>query len=393
MTKAEAGFWAIGKDCCRARGGFSCGPVYSQVNSGVVKIDDYDRKNYALAVEMASSTYGLRVPEGSDPIMVFWGMSKSTMMKTLIRTCWTFCLWACLIVLGVIFVVILVLAYFQSSLTANDKISPSWYPNQVSLMHYGFNVFSQRKLDDEEYKELLKDFLCNKAYWSGEILYDYSFHMANRHMFISCFACHPEHPYSKWERLTVLAIIIPLIVWPVAAMTTAIGNEGFMRTVLVLMVVTIPRNLLRMYLLRIAVEDANQFVFHGARIQGQRVFAALVWELIFIFCMVLSTFIICCICSIYITRHIADPLLQVLARNTDGILYAIVLEPIFDLILPNPGSDPVKRNWTIGFIGNWLQERSAAREQYQQAEEFSMRHKLMLLPSSVRLPTDTSGAP
>lgn len=46
-----------------------------------------------------------------------------------------------------------------------------------------------------------------RCYYTGHCCADYVFHVANRHPLISCCCVHTEHPYSRVERCTILAII------------------------------------------------------------------------------------------------------------------------------------------------------------------------------------------
>jgi len=63
-------YWAIGKNCCGKRGGFSCGDVaVSGAHSGVALREG--ASNYETAVRMAVSAYELKAP-ANPPIFVRW---------------------------------------------------------------------------------------------------------------------------------------------------------------------------------------------------------------------------------------------------------------------------------------------------------------------------------
>jgi len=51
------------------------------------------------------------------------------------------------------------------------------------------------------------DLLAHRAWWTGDFIADYGFHVANEHPLLSCFLSHPAHPYSKLERIAVLLVI------------------------------------------------------------------------------------------------------------------------------------------------------------------------------------------
>lgn len=62
-------YWAVGTNCCGERGDFECGSVYHEhAKTGVVLAEE-DTGNYATAVRMAQSVYGL---ETSPPVFLHW---------------------------------------------------------------------------------------------------------------------------------------------------------------------------------------------------------------------------------------------------------------------------------------------------------------------------------
>merc|ERR1712060_810781 len=89
--------------------------------------------------------------------------------------------------------------------------------------------------------QTIRDLLNNRCYWSGEVLYDYAFHIANKHMFLGVLFSHPAHPYSKLERLYGLTLICLLIVFPVSALTIGLPLEAHERALVIWVMVTLPR--------------------------------------------------------------------------------------------------------------------------------------------------------
>lgn len=64
-------FWAIGRNCCKARGGFDCGPVSdASVLSGIHAVAQQGDPNYMIAVKMAAAANDLVVAR--DPVFVHW---------------------------------------------------------------------------------------------------------------------------------------------------------------------------------------------------------------------------------------------------------------------------------------------------------------------------------
>lgn len=62
-SDAKPGYWATGTNCCRQRGGFSCGDVKDPHALTGVAIPDEEGR-FATAVRVAASTYNLTEPSG-----------------------------------------------------------------------------------------------------------------------------------------------------------------------------------------------------------------------------------------------------------------------------------------------------------------------------------------
>jgi len=87
---ARADFWAVGQDCCHARGHFDCGGAHgSQI--GAVLRDSKDegyfdeiRENYLRAVRAAVDVHQLPLPK--KPILVRWSHDVSSLKATWLTT-------------------------------------------------------------------------------------------------------------------------------------------------------------------------------------------------------------------------------------------------------------------------------------------------------------------
>jgi len=67
-------FWAVGVDCCSARGNFQCGGGRSSLTGLVFRdagVGDEQHKLFLRAVNAASDHYGL--PQAKSPMLVLWG--------------------------------------------------------------------------------------------------------------------------------------------------------------------------------------------------------------------------------------------------------------------------------------------------------------------------------
>merc|ERR1719356_238537 len=84
-AQKEAGFWAVGTDCCDSRGAFRCN-IDSTGQYGVVVIDGgidtWEAPYYNTAVHMASTTYGIELTE-TTAVLVRWGTSLDAEMSEL----------------------------------------------------------------------------------------------------------------------------------------------------------------------------------------------------------------------------------------------------------------------------------------------------------------------
>jgi len=227
-----------------------------------------------------------------------------------------------------------------------------WHADKVRVMKFGIDIMP-KKWD----RETQMDLMNNRCYWSGEIIYDYAFHIANKHMYLGVLLAHPAHPYSKWERLVVLIIVSLFIVFPVSAFSLKVGTSGGLHLVVILFFVTLPRNLLKLYLVQITQQDAVMELEEGQHPDSARCRQALQWEIGFLaFCCLICGLTVA-ICVVYIQNATTTPLGEVLRSNADGLAFAFVLEPLIDLFVPFVGLDSYEGTWTLGFFGRWRRER------------------------------------
>jgi len=301
-----------------------------------------------------------------------------------------------------------------SSASFAERQGWGWNPTAAAKMAFGCggrSVADALMEDREGYPEKVSlDLLRHRCYWSGEPGYDYIFHLANEHSFLGCALAHPANPFEKFERMLVLLIISFLIVFPVAAFSCGVHNP-VLRAILVLLLVTIPRNLLRWYLKRIVIADDEILLRAEPQQQQQqqqqqsapqqlaeasqtperraagrwqaavkssmrerlsvvktwqeaatklRVTNALCWEAAFFSIGLVFAAVVCLLSCLHVKAHASTPVGIVILESCNGLLWAFVLELIFDLLIAHRPPDRqrnLEEAWFLGFFHRWRQER------------------------------------
>lgn len=350
----KIGFWAVGQNCCRHRGRFECGDVMNPVvHGGLAVLDtggfsDPLLPTYLLAARAAAATYGIVLPE--EPVFVKWSERPGEALATMFDDALNFALTAIFACLVIVPVFVVILNFFQIGIT-NKEDGPHWHLSELQIMSFG--VEFNPRVYDSKVKEGLLHMRC---YWSGEVLYDYAFSVCNKHMFLSCFFSHPANPSSKIESIIVAVLVSLLIVFPVAAFSLGHGS-GIWRTLLILFLVLYPRNVLRLYLIHINVQQEMSELSQGFE-QGPAAKQALTREVIFFSVALVVIALICLACSFYILQSTDQFLGLALLQGLPALGFAFILEPLFDLIVPcvsKTAND--EDSWVIGFFGRWRLER------------------------------------
>lgn len=365
---AVAGYWAVGTDCCRERGFFQCGDISTpRSNPGGLVVQDLsawvdpDHSMYERAARAAAETYGLAMPD--RPIFVRWGTEPETVLGDLFDDAGNFALMSVALFALIVPFFVLVFSCLGLALTGR-KASPGWNPDAMNEMAFGFNL-SRKKFSRQVRSDLMRD----RHYWSGEVIYDYAFHVANNHMFLGILFAHPAHPYSKWERLVVCCTVTPMIIFPVAAVSARLGETGMVRNVLVLLAVTIPRNCLKRYLTDVSQADERMELEDGADEQLASIRCreqeATQWEMAVCGLAFIVMVVISFLCTRYVSDHVEGSTTTFILRNSDGLAFAIILEPLIGLILPHMRHHPV----TFGFFGRWRAERDVTEEAPQYGKD------------------------
>jgi len=378
----EVGFWAVGMDCCRPRGLFSCGDVWNLTkHTGLVVLEksslsSADFPKYKKAAKMGAEVYGFGIP--ADPTFVRWDVPTEQIEEEVLGSAVSFAFAS--IVTFVLLVPISMIVLNLLNLPLIDRRSAV-----LKDMSFGISI-SQRQYDPQ----VVYDLMDHRCYYTGSVMYDYAYHLANKHLFVGMLFCHPAHPFSKWERLFVAVIVSALVVFPVSAFSVQFGQTGLVRTLIILVGVTLPRNLLKLYLVKISQQDMN-LERSGVQVQQTDLWATWFFEIAVLVFVGTVTAIVCMLCAKFITEHAEDGLWTVLCRNSDGLCFMFTLEIVFDLLVPAPFSIAgYPQRFAVGFFGRWRSERNfyeplqnaeAAKWGVTDASEVQAPH----LPKALRL--------
>lgn len=356
----QVGYWAAGLNCCDERSNFRCGDVTNpSILGGVVVVEKEEVEMYDLAARMSAATFDLALPE--DRQFVRWGTDVKAYKDILRADVRTFLLGSSFGYLGAVFLAMALMAMGGFSLASGKPSRHNWHPDEVQKLQFGMcSCASGKPRYDRE--RFVDDLLYDRNYWSGEVLYDWAFHISNTHAFLGPFLCHPYHPFSAWERLFVLAMLIPITLFPVGLISALLDQSSILRPIVVLIAVTAPRNIMLGYLKQVAASDetlidtaeakaANEE--HRAKVQAE----AFKWEMtlfagLFLFTVCLSVF-----CGIIICLSQPMALLPFLWQNADGLAWAFVLQPVLELIMPHHEGHASWKDWAYGWFNSWRRQR------------------------------------
>lgn len=287
------------------------------------------------------------------------------------------------------------LAELKCPLVGSSKtLTNEWRAVVVHHMNFGIDRHFQsgaELVEDHVHPRFVAEGLIkHRCYWSGEPALDYAFYVCNEHTFLGCAFCHPVNAFEKWERVLVLIIVCALIVFPVAFFSVAVAGTS-LRVCLVLFLITVPRNILKMSLKKIVLKEDKRVLNiadseeeeieesrgessdESASRDGQKARAtssqrnrcrisraedALRSEMKFFSVAFLFVFIVCGSCSVYVISQ-GRPLGKELWIACVGLVYAFVLELVFQLVIPHKEADANVgiNGWSIGFFGAWEAQR------------------------------------
>eukprot|EP00929_Paragymnodinium_shiwhaense_P020869 TRINITY_DN13771_c0_g1_i1.p1 TRINITY_DN13771_c0_g1~~TRINITY_DN13771_c0_g1_i1.p1 ORF type:complete len:635 (-),score=120.72 TRINITY_DN13771_c0_g1_i1:28-1932(-) len=378
-SQSTVGYWAVGADCCKHRGQFHCGKVLGPNKTGIVLISDggeadKELAQYLTAAKMAAMVYDLSLP--ASPTFVLWADHVGAYVELMEGKLWRQVkgLLGGLLVITLLLAVILPAARLTSVLSA-----PVPFPEELPHMRFGSDCdFLSKPLQrlgltaPPPYKDppsLELDLLTQRAYWSGEIIHDYCFHVCNVHLFLGVLGAHPANPFRRLDRTLLAIFVANLIVFPLAYLDVAFAGAAapeasfglqLFRLITMVALINGPRVAMKNYLQRVAVQDSVAVLEEGAREHGIRHAKALMWEIATFMTFGIMTVIICILCAKGITGA-GYPLWPSLCGSSDALCGAFVMEAIFELIMPmHAKSKTGEDTYMIGFFSRWRHERDMA---------------------------------
>jgi hypothetical protein len=106
----------------------------------------------------------------------------------------------------------------------------------------------------------LRSDLANTYYWTGTPSTDYLFFVANWHPLLGMFLSHPNHPWTKKERVLMFLISLALTLVPSAMIAAFLHDKGVgyvVKVLLTLILVTLPDTIFGVVLYQLSVADTK----------------------------------------------------------------------------------------------------------------------------------------
>jgi len=347
----SAGYWAVGTDCCKRQGSFECGDAQNRsVRSGVVIQDsspilEGELPKYMQAARMAAETYGINMPR--NPMFIRWNDTPERQESWF----WSNAANFVLISLVVFFLLTpcLLLVFVCTGFTLfGMEDSPQWHPEKLDFMTFGFDWTSR------VYPSYIRqDLLYGRTFWTGEVIEDYVFHAANRHVYLGILFCHPAHPYSKWQRL-VVAISASCISWFIVTAVAAFTGQTALRIVTIIVLCLVTRNTLKLVLLTYGIgrDFGEAHVIRSSL--GTALSVNALGILVLYLVMAASAL---GAASALVSAAGAKSIGEELGKNVDVLAYMYVLDFLVDAVTPYVGLDELSGVWAFGFFGRWRDER------------------------------------
>lgn len=138
-----------------------------------------------------------------------------------------------------------------------DKLTEGWDPYPEPGGKRGqMRLACQEPIpEDANYiNRLIKD-LGTTFDWSGNFCMDYAFYVLNWHPLLGLFFCHPNHPWTKKERLGMLIISIAITIVPAALIARSVrkGHIEVVGTPIIIACITIPDAIASIILYQLSV--------------------------------------------------------------------------------------------------------------------------------------------
>lgn len=226
------------------------------------------------------------------------------------------------------------------------KFNKGWdeYPlpgGRGSQIRFGFD---EAVKEDCGYIHRLRSDLANSYYWCGDITRDYLFFIANWHPFLGMFCCHPNHPWSKRQRVEMFMISLALTMMPSALVAASLHHGCFKNAevIAILLLVTIPDSIIGTLLYQLSIAHTN---CPGCT-------------------PLLNCIMFCCQRSVLMSGLLSTGVCYLILRSTDvhwtALLSPLILGKLWSYITWFP-------IWFLmpcymGFLHVWCVERNAVRQ-------------------------------
>eukprot|EP00928_Gymnodinium_smaydae_P042588 TRINITY_DN28651_c0_g1_i1.p1 TRINITY_DN28651_c0_g1~~TRINITY_DN28651_c0_g1_i1.p1 ORF type:complete len:250 (-),score=25.75 TRINITY_DN28651_c0_g1_i1:55-804(-) len=99
--------------------------------------------------------------------------------------------------------------------------------------------------------------LANSYYWCGSCFRDYVFFVCNWHPLLGIILCHPNHPWSKMERLSMTLISLAICMVPSAVIGKSYPGHHVLSLPLTVLFVSIPDFVCGVILYQVSIAETR----------------------------------------------------------------------------------------------------------------------------------------
>jgi len=132
---------------------------------------------------------------------------------------------------------------------------------KAGMMKFGPMGAVSEDAAETPYINTLKNDLANSYYWSGNIGLDYLFFVCQWHPWLGVLGCHPNHPWTRVERILMLAIAISISVVPSAFIAEKSAGDSMVSAaagkVSSILFITIPNIIFGVLLYQLSIADTR----------------------------------------------------------------------------------------------------------------------------------------
>jgi hypothetical protein len=102
--------------------------------------------------------------------------------------------------------------------------------------------------------------LANSYYWTGRCFLDLLYFWCNWHPLLGIFLCHPNHPWTKWERFLQTLVSLALTMVPSAFIGKIFEHDAAGRLLFTLLFVTVPDTIIGVLLYQISIATTRSSI-------------------------------------------------------------------------------------------------------------------------------------